>query len=82
MHDDGVLGGVRPCSGLLELFFSGEPGDVDMAKAVCATCAATTACLTVATKRREAAGVWGGHLFRDGEIVPVVRRRGRPAKAA
>jgi len=33
-------------------------------------------------ERREAAGVWGGHLFRDGEIVSVVRRRGRPAKAA
>jgi hypothetical protein len=35
-----------------------------------------------ALARREPAGVWGGHLFADGEVIARKRKRGRPPKVA
>jgi len=64
------------------LFFSDEIRDIDVAKAICATCALVKPCLEGAIARREPAGVWGGQLFADGEAIARKRKRGRPPKAA
>jgi WhiB family redox-sensing transcriptional regulator len=63
---------------LVELFFSAEPPDVDRAKAVCRSCSQRAACLSAALARREACGVWGGELLREGRILAETPRRGRP----
>jgi WhiB family redox-sensing transcriptional regulator len=38
--------------------------------------------LAGALARREAAGVWGGQIFDNGEIIASKRGRGRPRKDA
>ena len=70
------------CRGMTEVFFSDEPGDIEQAKRICATCPVIRKCLEKATDRREPCGVWGGQLFRNGHILAVKRRRGRPSKAS
>jgi WhiB family redox-sensing transcriptional regulator len=70
------------CRGMTEVFFSDEPGDIEQAKRICATCPVIGKCLKKATDRREPCGVWGGQLFRNGHILAVKRRRGRPSKAS
>ena len=70
------------CRGMTEVFFSDEPGDIEQAKRICATCPVIGKCLEKATDRRESCGVWGGQLFRNGHILAVKRRRGRPSKAS
>ena len=75
-------GGAAPCHGLGEIFFSDDPGDVEHAKAVCASCLRAASCLGGALERGEACGVWGGELVRLGAVLDVVPRRGRPRKAA
>lgn len=58
---------------------------VTVARAVCARCPLTAACLANAVQHRES-GVWGGEYLHEGVIVPVqtrlrvIRRqkRGRP----
>jgi len=70
------------CRGMTEVFFSDEPGDIEQAKRICATCPVIGKCLEKATDRREPCGVWGGQLFRNGHILAVKRRRGRPSKAS
>jgi hypothetical protein len=65
---------------LTGIFFSDEPDDIALAKAICSTCSLVEPCLMGALKRREPAGVWGGQLFVDGEVVPRKRRRGRPPR--
>jgi len=67
---------------LTALFFSDEIPDIELAKAVCSTCALVVPCLQGALARREPAGVWGGHLFADGEVIARKRKRGRPPKVA
>jgi hypothetical protein len=67
---------------LTGLFFSDEIPDIEMAKAICRTCTLMAACLAGALARREPAGVWGGQLFADGQVIPRKRKRGRPPKAA
>ena len=62
------------------LWFADAPADVEKAKALCGECPIRLACLTVATYRSEPAGVWGGHLFDQGRIVPYKRTRGRPRR--
>ncbi|MGH9104230.1 MAG: WhiB family transcriptional regulator [Acidimicrobiales bacterium] len=66
---------------LTELFFSDDLDDIDLAKAICSTCALVTPCLQRALARREPAGVWGGQLFAEGQVIPRKRKRGRPPKA-
>ncbi len=70
------------CRGMTEVFFSDEPGDIEQAKRICATCPVIGKCLEKATDRREPCGVWGGQLFRNGHILAVKRRRGRPSRAS
>ena len=70
------------CRGMTEVFFSDEPGDIEQAKRICAPCPVIGKCLEKATDRREPCGVWGGQLFRNGHILAVKRRRGRPSKAS
>ena len=85
------LGGQAPtirteppaaCLGLFDLFFGDTQEEVDRAKRICAGCARRRACLRAAVERRESCGVWGGELFRDGQILLEVPRRGRPASVA
>jgi WhiB family redox-sensing transcriptional regulator len=63
-----------------DLWFAESPTDLERAKALCASCPIRLACLAVAVHRAEFAGVWGGHIFDRGRIVPYKRARGRPRK--
>ncbi len=63
-----------------ELWFAEVPADLDRAKALCTGCPIRQACLAVAVHRAEPTGVWGGHIFEQGRIVPRKRARGRPRK--
>jgi WhiB family redox-sensing transcriptional regulator len=65
-----------------ELWFAAAPADLEKAKALCAGCPVRQACLAVAVHRVEYTGVWGGHIFEHGRIVPHKRSRGRPRKNA
>ncbi|HTV12910.1 MAG TPA: WhiB family transcriptional regulator [Acidimicrobiales bacterium] len=67
---------------LTELFFSDEIADIEVAKAICSTCSLIEPCLKGALERREPAGVWGGQLFMDGQVIAFKRKRGRPPKGA
>lgn len=67
---------------LTALYFSDEIPDIELAKAICASCALVGPCLQGAIARREPAGVWGGQLFADGEVIARKRKRGRPPKVA
>jgi len=67
---------------LTPLFFSDEIPDIELAKAICTSCPLRAPCLHGALARREPAGVWGGQLFVDGQVVAYKRKRGRPPKAA
>jgi WhiB family redox-sensing transcriptional regulator len=65
---------------LTDLFFSDQIPDIARAKAICAGCTLTEACLEGAIERREPWGVWGGNLFANGRILAQKRKRGRPPK--
>ncbi|MFC5949405.1 WhiB family transcriptional regulator [Pseudonocardia lutea] len=70
-----------PCHGAdAGLWFADDPTDLDRAKVACAGCPMRAECLAGALRRREPWGVWGGEIFRDGEVVPVKRGPGRPRK--
>jgi WhiB family redox-sensing transcriptional regulator len=66
---------------LTALFFSDEMVDIELAKAICAGCSLERSCLQGALARREPAGVWGGQLFVEGQVVAFKRKRGRPRKS-
>ena len=68
------------CSEMTDLFFSDDVQSIELAQEICAGCRLSGRCLERALARREAAGVWGGQLMRDGQMVPTVRSRGRPRK--
>ena len=71
----------RDGSGLLTaVFFSDEVADIEFAKGLCAGCHLAGPCLEGALARREPAGVWGGQLFQEGQVVAFKRKRGRPRK--
>lgn len=61
-----------------DLWFAESPGDVERAKALCATCPARAECLIGALRRSEPCGVWGGEIVQHGHVVPFKRPRGRP----
>jgi WhiB family redox-sensing transcriptional regulator len=63
-----------------ELWFAERPADVELAKALCATCPLRNQCLATALDRQEPWGVWGGELLVRGLIVARKRPRGRPRK--
>jgi WhiB family transcriptional regulator, redox-sensing transcriptional regulator len=66
---------------LTGLFFSEDPGDLRLAKSVCAGCPVAEECLTAALARGEPAGVWGGQELKNGQVLARHRRRGRPGRA-
>lgn len=63
-----------------DLFFADDPPTIEAAKALCAPCPLREACLAGALERRESAGVWGGELIVNGQIIARKRPRGRPRK--
>lgn len=76
-----------PCSGIVDVFFPSASLKTDernalvgRAKALCASCEFVDVCLAGAIERQEVEGVWGGHLFRDGQIVAGYIGPGRPRK--
>jgi WhiB family redox-sensing transcriptional regulator len=62
------------------LFFSDDIGDVNEAKRICSGCPMAVPCVQGALDRQEPCGVWGGHLFSNGQILAHKRARGRPPK--
>ncbi len=54
------------CRDKTDVFFSEEPGDVEQAQGICATCPVIEPCLEYARTNRVEHGVWGGELFRNG----------------
>ncbi len=87
---EALLDGLRPapwiregaCIGMTDVFFSDAPADIEEAKRICTSCPVIEECFQYAIDYREPCGVWGGHLFRNGHVQAVKRRRGRPSKAA
>jgi WhiB family redox-sensing transcriptional regulator len=74
---------VIPChSADPELFFSESQEVIAQAKTLCGGCPMRAKCLTGALSRAEPAGVWGGELFDDGQVIQAKRMPGRPAKVA
>ena len=74
---------VIPChSADPEIFFSESPEVIAQAKTLCGGCPMKAKCLTGALSRAEPAGVWGGELFDDGQVIQAKRMPGRPAKVA
>jgi len=74
---------VIPCdSADPELFFSEEKEVIAQAKTLCGGCPMKAKCLTGALSRAEPAGVWGGELFDNGQVIQAKRMPGRPAKVA
>jgi WhiB family redox-sensing transcriptional regulator len=74
---------VIPChSADPELFFSESQEVIAQAKTLCSGCPMKAKCLTGALSRAEPAGVWGGELFDDGQVIQAKRMPGRPAKVA
>ena len=65
---------------LLDLFFSEQLDDINVAKAFCRPCPVREACLAGALARREPWGVWGGELLANGKVLAQKRKRGRPPK--
>jgi hypothetical protein len=65
---------------MTHLFFSDDIHDIARAKAICAKCTVSGACLAAAQARHEPWGVWGGELLDAGRIVVNKRGRGRPPK--
>ena len=65
-----------------ELWFGDRPDEVEAAKALCQPCPLRSSCLAGALERREPWGVWGGHLFLHGAVIPRKRPPGRPRKDA
>ncbi|HZU73410.1 MAG TPA: WhiB family transcriptional regulator [Acidimicrobiales bacterium] len=77
--------GVRPAcwsdtGWMVDLFFSDDVADIEVAKGICRTCDFLEPCLAEATAREEFSGVWGGQLFRHGRILAIKRNRGRPRR--
>ena len=74
---------VIPChSADPEIFFSESQEVIAQAKTLCGGCPMKAKCLTGALSRAEPAGVWGGELFDDGQVIQAKRMPGRPAKVA
>jgi WhiB family transcriptional regulator, redox-sensing transcriptional regulator len=63
-----------------ELWFAEAHSEIEAAKALCQACPVQSSCLAGALDRREPWGVWGGHLFLQGVVIPRKRPRGRPRK--
>ncbi|WP_372594403.1 WhiB family transcriptional regulator [Actinotalea sp.] len=79
---DELVSMLIPCrANDAELWFAERTAEVELAKALCATCPVREGCLAGAIERQEPWGVWGGEVFIDGVVVPRKRGRGRPRKS-
>ena len=68
-----------PChSAEPDTFFADDNATITYVKSLCGPCPLKAACLEGALSRGEPAGVWGGELFDDGEIIAARRTVGRP----
>ena len=68
-----------PChSAEPDTFFADDNATITYAKSLCGPCPLKAACLEGALSRGEPAGVWGGELFDNGEIIAARRTVGRP----
>jgi len=68
-----------PChSAEPDTFFADDNATITYAKSLCGTCPLKAACLEGALSRGEPAGVWGGELFDNGEVIAARRTVGRP----
>ncbi len=65
-----------------DLWFAESPVQLELAKALCASCPIRKGCLSAAIDRREPWGVWGGEIFDQGVVIARKRPRGRPRKVA
>jgi len=63
-----------------QLWFSGLPAELQLAKAYCQPCPVRSGCLAGAVERHEPHGVWGGEIFACGAIIAEKRPRGRPPR--
>jgi hypothetical protein len=64
------------CAGCTALFFSDKASDQAQAKEMCSKCPLVVRCLVKALRRKEPAGVWGGHTTEERQdILTAVRRR-------
>ncbi len=77
-----------PCAGLLDVFYPTPAlkavernALVGRAQTICNGCRHQAECLASAIDRGEIDGVWGGQLFRDGEMIDGFIGPGRPRKA-
>jgi WhiB family transcriptional regulator, redox-sensing transcriptional regulator len=74
-----ALDGLLPCQRKNpQLWFSGVPADLELARAYCRPCPLREPCLAGAVERGEPHGVWGGEIFERGVIIARKRARGRP----
>ena len=74
-----ALDGLLPCQREdPQLWFSGLPADLELARAHCRPCPLRGPCLAGAVERGEPHGVWGGEIFERGVIIARKRPRGRP----
>jgi WhiB family transcriptional regulator, redox-sensing transcriptional regulator len=82
VHPYATAAATPLCQTEPDLYFSEDPGDLRLAKALCRQCPLLDAGITGALERGERWGFWGGELFQNGRIIPDKRPRGRPRKAA
>ncbi len=77
-----LVSSLIPCrANDAELWFAERTEEVELAKALCASCPVRQGCLAGAIERQEPWGVWGGEVFVDGAVVARKRGRGRPRKS-
>ena len=66
----------NPCLGKTPLFFSIDPADAQVAKAICADCASRLPCLDRGILEGHEDGIWGGLDLDERRAVTASRRGG------
>ena len=61
-----------------DTFFADDSATITYAKSLCGGCPMKAQCLEGALSRGEPAGVWGGELFDNGQVIAARRAVGRP----
>jgi WhiB family transcriptional regulator, redox-sensing transcriptional regulator len=80
--DAAIRTGLLPCLREdLQLWFSDQPADLELAKSYCRPCPLRTHCLAGAMERREPRGVWGGEVLERGVVIGQKDPRDRPSSS-